>query len=115
MLWIVDASPFVDHLKFTERDNHYTFRWKWARSCWSFARKPVYLDIGNGCLFEIKKMHAGSPRAFKLICDTTGKPAAGYQVSRKVCAGWGRFIRKIEFLEMHFPGLLRKASFVLEK
>jgi hypothetical protein len=110
MLWIVDASQFVDHLKFTERDNYYTFRWKWARLCWSFARKSVYLDIGNGCLFEIKKMHAGSPRAFKLICDTTGKPVAGYQVSRKVCAGSGRFIRKDEFLEAYFPGLLRRPS-----
>jgi competence protein CoiA len=111
MLWIVDASQFVDHLQFSEKDKHYTFRWKWARSCWGFATKPVYLDIGNGCLFEIKKIHPGSPRAFKLVCDTTGKPLAGYYVSRKVCAGWGRFIRNNEFLAKHFPGLLRESSF----
>lgn len=107
MLWIVDASVFVDNLQFREKESYYTFKWKWARSCWSFATKPVYLDIGNGCLFEIKKMHAGSPRAFKLVCDTTGKPVAGYHVSRKVCAGWGRFIQKSEFLAEYFAGLLR--------
>lgn len=107
MLWIVDASTFVDHLQFTEKENYYTFKWKWARSCWSYATKPLYLDTGNGCLFEIKKMHSGEPRKFKLVCDDAGNPLTCYYVSRKVCAGWGHFIRKDEFLAKYFTGLKR--------
>jgi competence protein CoiA len=107
MLWIVDASPFVNHLQFSEKETYYTFKWKWGRACWSFARKAVYLDIGNGSLFEIKKMYPGTPRDFKLVSDNSGRPLMGYYVSRKVCAGWGRFIRKEEFLAKYFAGLLR--------
>jgi len=110
MIWIVDAERFSEHLVFVEKENYYSFRWKWPRRCWMFAKKPVFLDLGNGCLFEIKKIHPGKPRTFETFFDDAGNYVMGYYSSKKVCAGWGTFIRKEVFMQIYFRGLLKSSE-----
>lgn len=38
-----------------------TFRWKHAKKSIAYAKKPVYLDLGNGKLFQLKKMYPSTP------------------------------------------------------
>lgn len=41
-----------------ERDRPYwTFRWKHPRKTWSFAKKPIGIDFGEGMIFWIKKIY----------------------------------------------------------
>jgi competence protein CoiA len=100
MIWILDGSVFEDHLVFRDKGTYYSFRWKWPRKCWEFAKQPVFFDLGKGSLFEIKKMHPSKPSRF----------VEGYSLSRKPCAGWGRFIRKSDFMGMYFRKLLKTGT-----
>lgn len=47
MAWIVNAEPFIDNLCIRVRDGFHSFRWKWPRPCWSYAKRPIYLDLGS--------------------------------------------------------------------
>jgi competence CoiA-like predicted nuclease len=107
MIWIVDAERFSENLVFVKKDNYYTFRWKWPRRSWMFAKKRVFLDLCNECLFEIKKIHPGKPRTFETVFDEAGNYVMGYYSSKRACAGWGTFIRKDEFIQRYFEGLLK--------
>jgi Competence protein len=41
--------------------NYRTFRWKHARKHIAYAKKPVFLDLGNNQLLRLKKMYSESP------------------------------------------------------
>lgn len=56
MVWIVNATQFADRLFLMERygeSNCFKLRWKSLRPTWQFAKKPVYLDLGPGCLSDL--------------------------------------------------------------
>jgi competence protein CoiA len=57
-------------------DNYRSFRWKYPRRSILACRRPVFLDLGDGNLLELKKMHPNAPYG-----------------------GWGLLVSKDTFLE----------------
>lgn len=59
MMWVFDArTPFADD-RFVIRKvlpEYQTFRWKHPRKSVRACRKPVFLDLGDDTLFQIKKI-----------------------------------------------------------
>ena len=83
MVWVVDASEFIDNLCFRDKGDHWTFRWKWPRKSWMAAKRPLYLDPGDECcwrgwLFRVHRVHSNVP-----------------------CGGWGRWGDRAEFLRFY--------------
>jgi competence protein CoiA len=68
MIWLLDGTPFQDNMIFRRKDNYISFRWKHPRKTFWFAQKPVFIDVGESFIFEIKKIHHNVP-----------------------CGGWGYF------------------------
>ena len=70
MIWIINAEAFWDNFFIGDKENYSTFYWKHGRKCWGVAKRPIYLDMGDGYLhfFEIKKMYPESK-----------------------CRGWGKY------------------------
>jgi competence CoiA-like predicted nuclease len=63
MLWIVDASEFVDNLiiRQPEDKRHVTFRWKYPRK-WMFTiNRPLFWDLGDGIIISVQKIHSDLP------------------------------------------------------
>jgi len=75
-VWIVNAEAFADHLDFRDRGDYYTFRWRWPRLSWAVANRPLFLDVGEGDLFRVRKLHASVP-----------------------CGGWGRWVDHFDFID----------------
>ncbi len=74
MVWVVDASDFIENidfrLKYSALDSRkllgHLFVWKWARKTWRSAKRPVFLDPGqdsrwSGNLFHIKSYNFKYP------------------------------------------------------
>lgn len=66
MRWVFDAREAYNsgRLSFSYRGTDATwvkFRWKYPRTSICFARRPVYLDIGEGLLLQIRKLSASPP------------------------------------------------------
>jgi len=57
MIWIVNAKPFKERFLIYKKDNYFTFKWKHPRKTWYSADCKVYLDLGDGLVFEIKKLY----------------------------------------------------------
>jgi hypothetical protein len=77
MVWVFDASAFVDNIDYRERDGYVSFRWRWPRPSQALATCPVFWDFGDGYMFRVRKLYA-----------EPGEP----------CGGWGLFSTKREFL-----------------
>jgi competence protein CoiA len=69
MIWVFNADDayyndrletFINFGKST-KDVYYTFRWKHAKKTILSCKKPIYLDLGNGNMFRIKKTYKGPP------------------------------------------------------
>lgn len=74
MIWIVDAEPFKENFHLRPKDENYaTFRWRWSRKTWQYARCPIYLHFWPATLFRIKKLYD--------------------------LGGWGRFVSATELVE----------------
>jgi len=74
MVWLVDGTGLGDRLELRDRRNHVTFRWRWPRVAWMYARRRVYLDLGG-------------PHLLRLI-----------ELYQKPGAGWGRLVPVEHFL-----------------
>ncbi len=69
MLWLFDARDAYENYNLDIRDdddpfdnsNYRTFRWKHARKSIAFARKSVYLDLGEGCVLDLRKFYPRAP------------------------------------------------------
>lgn len=71
MVWILDASEFIQNFDFREKGDYYSFRWKWPRKTWAVAKRPIFLDpgeqgwneVGNisESIFHLKKMGSDTP------------------------------------------------------
>ena len=80
IVWVVDASGFIENMDFRKKVDHSTFRWKWPRKTWASASRPVYLDPGEESgwgqyIFRLNKMYGETP-----------------------CGGWGKWGCKFDFL-----------------
>jgi competence CoiA-like predicted nuclease len=73
MIWIINSKEFEHNFIISfKQEGYYTFLWRHPRKCWGYSRKQVFLDDGSpDLLFEIKKIHIGSP-----------------------CRGWGKYVGK---------------------
>lgn len=65
MIWIFDAIDAYqeDRLDIRRRSgkSYVTFRWKHPRKTLGACRRPVLLDLGNGQLLSLGKIHLGAP------------------------------------------------------
>ena len=76
MIWLLRGEDFKDNLRLRKRDGYMTFRWLWPRKTWWCARKPLLVDMGDGRLFLVKKLHPKTP-----------------------CGGWGVWVTEAEFFK----------------
>jgi len=74
MIWVLRGQDFEDNFLIKWHDKYLSFRWKWPRQCWWFAKKPIIIDRLS-CLIHVKKLYPGTP-----------------------CGGWGYAITKQQFL-----------------
>lgn len=65
MVWIFDArEAYAEgrlHFRRRDRRDYMTFRWKHPRKTLAACRRPVLLDLGDGLLFRMRKMHPTAP------------------------------------------------------
>ena len=78
MVWVLKGSNFKENLEFTKQKGYHSFRWKHPRKTWWDAKKPIYIDMGNGIMFNIKKIHKGVP-----------------------CGGWGKYLTVDDFMNTY--------------
>lgn len=78
MVWIFDARDAYrqDRLSLRRKDNYFTFRWKHPRVSVAYARRPVYLDLGDRGLLYLRKIYPSAP-----------------------CGGWGYLLSYDLFVE----------------
>jgi len=88
MVWVFDISSSMKkeyyydveihtaRFNIRDKDGYKTFRWKHPKKSIAYTTCPTYLDLGNGNLFHLKKMHKETP-----------------------CGGWGYLISKSTFLK----------------
>lgn len=57
MIWIVNASVFMDNLSLRPKGDYITFRWRWPRRSWVGARAPVFWDMGGEFLLRLRRVH----------------------------------------------------------
>jgi competence CoiA-like predicted nuclease len=71
MIWVFDAISAFEKNRFDLRikEGYQSFRWKHARKSIAYAHKPVRLDLGDGRVFDLKKMSKETP-----------------------CGGWGKVL-----------------------
>lgn len=84
MVWLLNGSKLCKGLDLRKKKGIFTFRWKHPPKSWWKATKPIFIDLGglyDGCegkLFLVKKTYSNIP-----------------------CGGWGKIIKKEDFIEEH--------------
>ena len=56
MIWIINAQRFEENLRIRDRGHCLTFKWKWPRKVWQYARCPLFFDLGN-VVCRVCKIH----------------------------------------------------------
>lgn len=86
MIWIFDATHAREQERFLPRHDArrgiWTFRWKHARKSVGACRANIFLDLGGGELFEVRRIHAAAAPV----------------------GGWGRLIKKQDVLSWTVRG-----------
>lgn len=86
MAWLFDARDAYadDRLLIRRRSTFDTFRWKHPRKSIGLCRRPVLLDLGDGRLFLIKKIHTAAPcggwghlRTYDQVTELINGPEVG--------------------------------------
>lgn len=69
MIWLFDTRDAYENKRFDlrKKGNKDTFRWKQPRKSIAFATRKVFLDLGEGYIFYIKKIY------FDTYCGGYGK------------------------------------------
>lgn len=77
MVWVLNGEAFAKNIFLRPKNigadgipSHFTFRWKWPRSTWFYAKKPILID-GGPFILRVKKIYAEVP-----------------------CGGWGHLFSK---------------------
>ena len=73
MIWLLNGEEFDMDIR--NRGNYVSFRWKHPRKSFFWAEKPIFIDLGEQMILQIKKVHPVIP-----------------------CGGWGYLISYEEFL-----------------
>lgn len=81
MVWVVNAVEFRENFIIRQKGDYLTFRWKSPRKTWWWAEKPLFFDLGHGWMFRVCKIYRKVP-----------------------CGGWGRLLRKMEFIDWALHG-----------
>jgi len=91
MIWLFDASQFLDRLAIREKQDYATFKWSHPRKTHYHIRKPLFWDLGETeeLVFWIKKIHQN-------------------ESGERPCAGWGMLMPRSEFIETFLQSVLRK-------
>lgn len=68
MIWVFDIRDVVDNDRFLLREHrgnwawrkstYWTFRWLWCKKHIMYTTADVYLDLGSGELFRLKKLYS---------------------------------------------------------
>ncbi len=98
MIWVIDAAGFSHNFVMYRKGNRTTFRWKWPKRSWAVATCLLFLDLGDDKLFEIEKLYPSSPGKTVLLTAEDGRPLGYSYESRKVCAGVGHIVSKMDFI-----------------
>lgn len=83
MIWLFDAQNYIDNVCFRQREGYKSFRWKWPRMFQARLERPIFWDLGDGHVFQVKKIHQQTP-----------------------CGGWGRRITRTAFIEYYLSDVL---------
>jgi len=70
LVWIIDARDAFAKKRFELRkktERGHTFRWKHPRKSINFAKRKIILDLGDGCIFLLRKIY------FDTCCAGIGK------------------------------------------
>lgn len=80
MTWIIDATEFLENIKFRNHGDHWTFRWRHPRQ-WMFSitQELIWDCGGDGDMLLVKKIHDNLP-----------------------CGGWGYAIDREDFMKWAF-------------
>lgn len=99
MIWVFDASEFRQNLRFVDRDSFVGFTWKWARPSIYAVTKPMFFDIGDGKLFEVRKLYPHQRERGVILEEPamTNRGEVTHRIAfvspRKPAGGWGNYIR----------------------
>ena len=97
MVWVVDATPFLENIYFLPKNEEIQFIWRWFRKSWQYSQRPVYLDPGSkrfrDKLFRLKRF------------DQAPHPRYAGQ------SGWGSLGCKYEFLRFFSSEATVNANF----
>lgn len=45
MIWLIDSKPFAANIRFSKKDNYWTFRWYHSRKHHQLMKRPLFWDI----------------------------------------------------------------------
>jgi competence CoiA-like predicted nuclease len=81
MVWVIKADTMADHLDLREQNNGYvSFRWRHPRQSLWAVHCPMWWDLVDIGMIEVKKIHHNIP-----------------------CGGWGYRRGLSDFLERYLP------------
>ena len=83
LCWMFDASSWLDNVSFRHPAGKpfHNFRWKWLHKRQRFCNRPIFWDLGDGRIFEVRR-----------IWDDGNN-------------GWGYFLTKDEFIARFLKNL----------
>lgn len=57
MIWIIDSEPFIKNLSLEVLKGYVKITWKWFRKSWVGSKKPIFIDMRDGYLFQPVKLN----------------------------------------------------------
>lgn len=58
LLWLFDASGWIDNVSFRQPPGkpYHSFRWRWLHKRQRFLKQPLFWDLGDGRIFDVRKL-----------------------------------------------------------
>lgn len=78
MIWLFNCIPTSKNFLVFDKENYFTFKWRWAKRSARACDCPVFCDLGADIgIFEIKKMYDnncgwGYLHSYNEFCEKTG-------------------------------------------
>lgn len=92
MIWVLKGEDFDSNFDLRNKGNYFTFRWKYPRSSWWSAQKPIFIDFSDSMV---------PPRNHETMEDYRGIFHVKKIYNSKYCGGWGVMIDKNDFLRIN--------------
>lgn len=117
ILWVFDASKAAEASRFVtyQKDGYWTFCWRHPRHSLRRCALPVFVDLGDGYLFEIRKIYTASDNKCQRCNGSMRVKSEWGEWQICVCVdytpknrprpwrGWGKMITLESFLKRHIP------------